>query len=38
MGVEGLIMKRSIIPMLFALLITGIIGLIMIFYIVPGLF
>jgi len=38
MGVEGLIMKRSIIPMLFALLITGIIGLILVFFVVPGLF
>lgn len=37
-GVEGLIIKRSIIPMIFALLITGIIGFILITFIVPGLF
>jgi lactate permease len=37
-GVEGLIIKRSIIPMTIAILITGIIGLILIFFVVPGLF
>jgi len=38
MGVEGLIIKRSIIPMIFALVVTGIVGLILVFFVVPGLF
>ena len=37
-GVEGLIIKRSIIPMIFALLITGIMGMILITFVVPRLF
>lgn len=37
-GVEGLIIKRSIVPMIFALLVTGVIGLILVFFVVPGLF
>lgn len=37
-GVEGLIIKRSIVPMIVALLVTGIIGLILVFFVVPGLF
>ena len=37
-GVEGLIIKRTIIPMTLAILISGIVGMILIFFIVPGLF
>ena len=37
-GVEGLIIKRSVIPMIFAILVAGIVGLILTFLIVPGLF
>jgi lactate permease len=37
-GVEGLIIKRTIIPMTVAILITGIVGLILVFFVVPGLF
>jgi len=37
-GVEGLIIKRSIIPMTVAILITGIVGYILISFVVPGLF
>jgi lactate permease len=38
MGVEGLIIKRGIIPLLFALTVTGIIGLIAVYFVAPGLF
>jgi lactate permease len=37
-GVEGLIIKRTIIPMTIAILITGIIGMVLVFFVVPGLF
>lgn len=37
-GVEGLIIKRNIAPMIFALLVTGIIGMILVIFVVPGLF
>ena len=37
-GVEGLLIKRNLIPMVFTALIAGIIGLILAFLIVPGLF
>jgi len=37
-GVEGLLIKRNLIPMTFAAIIVGIIGLILAFIIVPGLF
>ena len=37
-GVEGLIIKRNILPMIFAILVTGIAGLLLTFLIVPGLF
>lgn len=37
-GVEGLIIKRTIIPMIIAILITGVVGLLLVYYIVPGLF
>jgi lactate permease len=37
-GVEGLIIKRSIIPMTVAILITGIVGYMLISFVVPGLF
>lgn len=38
MGVEGLIIKRSTIPMIFALLVTGIVGLILVFLVAPAVF
>jgi lactate permease len=38
MGVEGLIIKRSTIPMVFALLVTGIVGLILVFLVAPTVF
>jgi len=38
MGVEGLIIKRSTIPMIFALLVTGIVGLILVFMVAPAVF
>jgi lactate permease len=37
-GVEGLIIKRTIIPMIIAILITGVVGLLLVYFIVPGLF
>ena len=37
-GVEGLIIKRTIIPMTIAILITGIVGALLVYFIVPGLF
>jgi lactate permease len=37
-GVEGLIIKRTIIPMTVAILLTGIVGMILVYFIVPGLF
>jgi lactate permease len=37
-GVEGLIIKRTILPMTLAILISGIVGMILVFFIVPGLF
>jgi len=37
-GVEGLLIKRNLIPMSFAILLAGIIGLILAFILVPGLF
>lgn len=38
MGVEGLLIKRNLIPMTFAAIIVGTIGLILAFVVVPGLF
>jgi lactate permease len=37
-GVEGLIIKRGTLPLLFALVVTGIIGVIAVYFIAPGLF
>ncbi len=37
-GVEGLLIKRNLIPMTFAAIIVGTIGLILTFVLVPGLF
>ncbi|MGD0342265.1 MAG: L-lactate permease [Bacteroidales bacterium] len=37
-GLEGLIIKRNLIPLLFLVLLTGIIGLILVYVIVPGIF
>lgn len=37
-GIEGIIIKRNIAPLLFFLIITGIIGLILVYLVVPGLF
>lgn len=37
-GLEGLIIKRNLIPLLFLVLLTGIIGLVLVYLIVPGLF
>lgn len=37
-GVEGLLIKRNLIPMTIAAILTGIIGLLLTFIIVPGLF
>jgi len=37
-GVEGLLIKRNLIPMTFAAILAGVIGLILAFIIVPGLF
>ena len=37
-GVEGLLIKRNLIPMTFAAIIVGIIGLLLTFILVPGLF
>ncbi len=38
LGVEGLLIKRNLIPMSLAAILTGIIGLILAFIVVPGLF
>jgi lactate permease len=37
-GLEGLIIKRNLVPLLFFLIITGVIGLILVYVLVPGLF
>jgi lactate permease len=37
-GLEGLIIKRNLIPLLFLVTLTGIIGLILVYLVVPGLF
>lgn len=37
-GLEGLIIKRNLIPLLFLVLLTGMIGLVLVYLIVPGLF
>lgn len=37
-GVEGLLIKRNLIPMTFAAILAGVIGLLLAFIIVPGLF
>jgi lactate permease len=37
-GVEGLIIKRTIIPMIIAILLAGIVGLLLVFLFIPGLF
>lgn len=37
-GVEGLLIKRNLIPMTLAAIVVGIIGLILSFWVVPGLF
>ena len=37
-GVEGLLIKRNLIPMTFAAILAGVIGLLLTFIIVPGLF
>jgi lactate permease len=37
-GIEGLIIKRNIAPLLFLLILTGIIGLLLVYLVVPGLF
>ena len=37
-GIEGLIMKRNLVPLLFFVILTGIIGLILVYLVVPGLF
>lgn len=37
-GVEGLLIKRNLIPMSIAAIIAGLIGLILILFVVPGLF
>ena len=37
-GVEGLLIKRNLIPMTFVAILAGVIGLILTFIIVPGLF
>ncbi len=37
-GVEGLLIRRNLIPMTFAALLAGIVGLILTFLVVPGLF
>jgi lactate permease len=37
-GVEGVLIKRNLIPMSFAAIIVGIIGLILVYFVVPGLF
>jgi lactate permease len=37
-GVEGLLIRRNLIPMTFAALLAGVIGLILTFLVVPGLF
>ena len=38
LGVEGLLIKRNLIPMSLAAILTGIIGLILVFVLVPSLF
>ena len=38
MGIEGLIIKRSTILMIFALLVSGIVGLILVFMVAPAVF
>ena len=37
-GLEGLIIKRNLMPLLFLVILTGVIGLILTYLIVPGLF
>jgi lactate permease len=37
-GVEGLIIKRSFIPMIFAIIVAGLVGFIFLLFVVPGLF
>jgi lactate permease len=37
-GVEGLIIKRTITPMIIAILLAGIVGLLLVFLLIPGLF
>ncbi len=37
-GVEGLLIKRNLIPMTIAAIMVGIVGLILTFIVVPGLF
>jgi lactate permease len=37
-GVEGILIKRNLIPMSIAALIAGLVGLILMYYITPGLF
>lgn len=37
-GVEGMLIKRNLIPMTVAAIVTGIVGLILTFIVVPGLF
>jgi lactate permease len=37
-GIEGIIIKRNLVPLLFFVILTGIIGLILVYLVVPGLF
>jgi lactate permease len=37
-GLEGIIIKRNLLPLLFFVILTGIIGLILVYLVVPGLF
>lgn len=38
MGLEGTIIKRNLVPLLFFLILTGLIGMILVYLVVPGLF